>query len=113
LDEFDYQRETTREIQQESIARRVLGVAEDASPDQIRRAWRRACLRTHPDRNPGNAEARKKFRIVNGAYRLLTTGSPCDELMSVADDAAKVSGDDEAKRGGAWRFFLWWRETFF
>jgi len=35
----------------------VLGVEREASPDDIRRAYKREALKHHPDRNPGNCEA--------------------------------------------------------
>ncbi len=32
----------------------VLGVSREASDDEIRRSWRQAALKYHPDRNPGD-----------------------------------------------------------
>lgn len=48
----------------------VLGVAPDASPDQITSSYRELAKRWHPDRAPGEA-AQAKMVEINGAYELL------------------------------------------
>jgi len=50
----------------------VLGLPRDASPEVLRRAYRRIALRWHPDRNPGNPEAETKFKEAAEAYRVLS-----------------------------------------
>jgi len=50
----------------------VLGVARDASADDIKRAYRRAAMKHHPDRNPGDAEAEKAFKAAAEAYEVLS-----------------------------------------
>src|SRR5262245_20097880 len=49
----------------------VLGVARDASLDQIKSAYRKAALQHHPDRNPGNREAEARFKEAAEAYAVL------------------------------------------
>jgi molecular chaperone DnaJ len=49
----------------------VLGVARDASDDDIRKAYRQAALKHHPDRNPGDADAESKFKEATEAYSVL------------------------------------------
>ncbi len=50
----------------------VLGVAKDASADEVKKAFRKAALKYHPDRNPGDVEAEKKFKEVAQAYEVLS-----------------------------------------
>lgn len=50
----------------------VLGVAKDASADDIRKAYRQAALKNHPDRNPGDSEAEARFKEATEAYQVLS-----------------------------------------
>lgn len=49
----------------------TLGVAADASQDDIRKAYRKAAKETHPDLNPGKPEAEKRFKEINAAYDIV------------------------------------------
>jgi molecular chaperone DnaJ len=49
----------------------VLGVGRDASPEEIKRAYRKAALEYHPDRNPGDTEAEERFKAAAEAYSVL------------------------------------------
>jgi molecular chaperone DnaJ len=50
----------------------VLTVARDASPDDVKKAYRQMALKFHPDRNPGDKDAEKKFREAAEAYDVLS-----------------------------------------
>lgn len=48
-----------------------LGVARDASPEELKKAYRKLAMQYHPDRNPGDKSAEAKFKEVNEAYDVL------------------------------------------
>ena len=50
----------------------TLGVARDASADDLKKAYRKLAMQYHPDRNPGDAAAEAKFKDVSEAYGVLT-----------------------------------------
>ena len=51
---------------------RVLGVAENAKPDEIKKAYRKLAKQHHPDANPNNAAAAEKFKEISEAYAVLS-----------------------------------------
>ncbi|RYG35929.1 J domain-containing protein, partial [bacterium] len=50
----------------------VLGVARDASADDIKSAYRRLARQHHPDVNPDNPGAEEKFKEIGQAYAILS-----------------------------------------
>src|SRR3712207_2233066 len=57
----------------------ILNVAKNASPEEIKKAYRKVAMQYHPDRNPGDKEAEEKFKEAAEAY----------EVLSDADKRAK------------------------
>jgi molecular chaperone DnaJ len=49
----------------------ILGVPKDASEETIKKAYRKLARKWHPDLNPGNKEAEKKFKEISAAYDAL------------------------------------------
>ena len=53
----------------------LLGVARDASAEQIKRGYWTEAVRHHPDKNPGNTHAAaERFKKISEAYEVLLNG---------------------------------------
>ena len=50
----------------------ILGVAKNASTDDIKKAYRKLAMKFHPDRNPDDVSAEEKFKQVSEAYAVLS-----------------------------------------
>jgi curved DNA-binding protein len=51
---------------------RILGVAKSATPEEIKKQYRRLAMEYHPDRNKENKQAEEKFKNINEAYAVLS-----------------------------------------
>jgi curved DNA-binding protein len=51
---------------------KILGVERNATPDQIKRAYRQLAKKFHPDLHPGDKKAEDKFKEINEAYEVLS-----------------------------------------
>jgi molecular chaperone DnaJ len=71
----------------------VLGVTRDASPDEIKKAFRELALKYHPDRNPDNPVAEEKFKLINEAYSTLS-----DPDKKARYDLGGYSSEDPFRR---------------
>ncbi len=69
----------------------ILGVAKDASDEEIRKAYRKLALKYHPDKNPDDKSAAEKFKKVAEAYQVLS-----DKEKRQAYDRRGMAGVREA-----------------
>jgi len=112
IDEQSFQADLRRGPALTHRARAVLGVGDDASLDDVKRAWRKACLETHPDRNPGDPDASRRFCLVHCAYHCLTEGRLCEEMLNDMKDSASAP-PGKYNLANPWGYYLNWRERFF
>jgi len=73
---------------------KVLGVAKDAKPEDIKKAYRKLARDNHPDQNPGNPEAERRFKEMSEANDVLSNDAKRKEY----DEARRLFG------GGGFRF---------
>src|SRR6201987_2615278 len=72
----------------------VLGVSRSASPDELKRAYRKLAMQYHPDRNSGDKSAEQKFKDLNEAYDVLK-----DEQKRAAYDRFGHAAFEQSARG--------------
>ncbi len=112
-DDYDFGERITRDLQARRAARKILDVEEGASQEALKKAYRRASLKYHPDHNPNDSDAHKKFLLVRCAYELLTEDKHCEMLLEEIKSWSDVPEDDIYNLDNLWGHFLWWREKFF
>ena len=95
------------------VAFDILGVKTSSSNEELKRAYRRACLKYHPDHNQQDPDAHKKFLIIKCAYDILTEGKTCEELMEQVGKDDEIPRSDKYNLDNPWGHFLWWRDKFF
>ncbi|KAJ0980607.1 hypothetical protein J5N97_008862 [Dioscorea zingiberensis] len=78
----------------------VLQVSKSASEEQIKRAYRKLALKYHPDKNPGNEEANKRFAEINNAYEVLTDREKRNIYDRYGEEGLKQHAASGGGRGG-------------
>ena len=63
----------------------ILGVAQTASPEEIRKAYLRLAKKLHPDLNPGSKHSEDRFKEVSAAYDLLSDFGKASTLRQRRD----------------------------
>jgi curved DNA-binding protein len=66
---------------------KLLGVAQNASQDEIKKAYRKLAMQYHPDRNQGNKQAEEKFKEISEAYAVLSEADKRKQYDSYGDAA--------------------------
>ncbi len=71
---------------------KALGVSEDASESDIKKAYRKLSRKYHPDLNPGDATAEKKFKEISEAYDVLSDKKQREEYDQIRRYGASGMG---------------------
>lgn len=68
----------------------VLNVSKTATPEEIRKAYLKLSMKNHPDKNPGDEAAKRRFQQISEAYQVLSD----PKLRSKYDATGSVDGID-------------------
>jgi molecular chaperone DnaJ len=79
---------------------RLLGVDRKAGEKDIKQAFRKLARQYHPDVNPGNAEAEKKFKDINEAYEVLSDKGKRQKYDRFGDQWQHADQFEQAQRQG-------------
>jgi len=66
---------------------KLLNVGKQATPDEIKKAYRRLALKYHPDKNPDDKAAEEKFKQINEAYAVLSDPQKRQQYDTFGSDA--------------------------
>jgi len=78
----------------------TLGISKGATQDEIKKAYRKQALKYHPDKNPGDKEAEKKFKEISEAYEVLSDESKRQMYDQYGPDAFKAGMGGPGGMGG-------------
>ncbi len=81
---------------------KTLGVEKNASPEEIKKAFRQLARKWHPDANPNNkAESEQKFKEISEAYEVLSD----ENKRKVYDQTGQVNFGSNGNEGFKWQDF--------
>ncbi len=83
----------------------VLGVSKTATPDEIKKAYRKLAIQNHPDKNPGDSAAESRFKEATEAYEVLADQQKRQTYDQFGFAGLEGMGDPGAGGGQAFRDF--------
>ncbi len=82
----------------------TLGLSREASPEEIKKAYRKNAVKYHPDKNPGDKKAESKFKEISEAYEVLSDEKKKQIYDQYGADALKGGMGGMPGGGGAGGF---------
>src|SRR5215218_6521022 len=82
----------------------TLGVSKTASSEEIQKAYRKLARKYHPDMNPDDATAKKKFQEVQSAFEVLSDADKRKRYDQFGADFDHMGGAPGGPGRGAWRY---------
>jgi DnaJ-class molecular chaperone len=83
---------------------KILGVDRNATTEEIKAAYRKLARKYHPDVNPGDKEAEKKFKEINEAYQVLSDPEKRKKYDALGADFERGVSEAELRRAGSATF---------
>lgn len=84
----------------------ILGVPKNASPEAIKKAYRKLARKWHPDINPGDKEAENKFKEISQAYECLGNKEKRKLYDEFGEDGLRAGFEaDKARQYNEWRSY--------
>src|ERR1700709_2913015 len=80
---------------------KTLGLSKNASADDIKKAYRKLARKLHPDLNPGDKEAHKKFQQINEANEVLSDPEKRKKYDQYGKDWEHASDFEKARQQGS------------
>ncbi len=78
----------------------ILGISKNATPAEIKKAYRQKAIEFHPDKNPGNKAAEEKFKKAAEAYEILSNENKKARYDQYGHKAFENGGGNGYSGGG-------------
>ena len=75
----------------------VLGVNKNASPEELKSAYRKLAVKHHPDKNPGDKSAEDKFKEASEAYGILSNKNKKETTITLDMPLLKMVEADKVE----------------
>lgn len=82
----------------------TLGVSKTASPEEIQKAYRKLARKYHPDMNPDDATAKKRFQEVQSAFEVLSDTDKRKRYDQFGPEFEHMAGGPSGGGRGGWRY---------